>query len=209
MQIDPDSFSRKDAYFFAISLITPRPIAFITSRDREGLVNAAPFSYFNGISTKPVLVTVSIANKKDTEKDTIRNIRERKEFCINMINREMCEGVTISSADFPPDVSEMNYNGFTLTECEQIDIPRVKESPASLECRLERIIDDLGNFSLVIGRVILYHVRDNLIDPETGYVKTKDADFIGRLGGSDFSTLGDIISVPRRPWESYSPVDRQ
>ena len=206
MKIDPKYQSRKDAYLFSISLITPRPIAFVTSQNEKGLINAAPFSYFNGICTNPALFTISISNKKENKKDTAKNILTQKEFCLNFITKKMAEGVTISAADFPSDISEMDYNGFTLVNSEKIKVPRIKESPASIECRLVRAIQDLGPFTLIIGEVLLYHINDSLIDPKTGFIDPKKANFLGRLGGSDFCEIGDIITIPRKPWEEYSKI---
>ena len=206
MIIDPQEQNRRDAYFFAISLIIPRPIAFVTSQNAEGVVNSAPFSYFNGISTKPALFTISIADKKDSKKDTLNNILSKKEFCVNFVSEQMAEGVTVSSAEFPPEESEMNYNGFSLTDSERIAVPRIKESPATIEAKLVRTIDDLGNFTLVIAEVLLYHVNDELIDKETGYVDANNARFLGRLGGMDFATLGQVKTVGRKPWNEYEPT---
>lgn len=199
MIIDPNDFSRRDAYFFGISLICPRPIAFITSMSEEGVVNAAPFSYFNGISTRPMLLSVSIAHKgKEARKDTLNNILARKEFCVNMVTEEMAQGVTISAADFPPEESEMDYNGFTLKESTRIKVPGIQESPAVMECRLERVIDDMGPFSLVIGEVLCFQLADEFVDSETKYFKAAEAKLLGRLGGSDFCKIGEVITVPRK-----------
>ncbi|RME90537.1 MAG: flavin reductase family protein [Candidatus Hydrogenedentota bacterium] len=203
-KIDPESLSRKDAYFFGISLICPRPIAFVTSLNKDGLVNAAPFSYFNGISTRPFLIGISIADKgKGIKKDTLNNIIEKKEFCVNLINSSMAEGVTISATDFPSDVSEMDFNGFHLEPAETISVPRIQESPAVMECVLERIIDDLGPFSYVIGRARSIYAEESFIDSQTGYFLPKEADLLGRLGGSDFCKIGDIITVKRKPVEEF------
>lgn len=203
MIIKPEEQSRKDAYFFAISFIIPRPVAFITSLSPEGVVNAAPFSYFNGIYSSPPLITISIANKKNEKKDTMKNILTKKEFVVNMVNTPMAEGVTASAAEFDFNDSEMNYNGFSLTDSVRIDTPRIAESPAAMECQLVRTIDDLGPFTLVIAEVKLYHVDDDLINPETGYVDAEKAQMLGRLGGSDFSKQGDVITVKRKTIDEY------
>jgi len=203
MIIEPESLSKRDSYFFAISLIIPRPIAFVTSLNEHNIVNAAPFSYFNGISTSPPLFTISIADKKDGKKDTLNNILKRKEFCVNLVNRQMAEGVTISASDFPPDISEMNYNAFSLENSKLIKTPFIKESPITMECKLVRSIDDMGAFTLIFGQVMLYHVDENVIDKTTGYIHAEKADLLGRLGGEDFSTTGKIITVKRKNWKEY------
>jgi len=204
--IDPNFESTKDAYFFAISLITPRPIAFITSLNESGSVNAAPFSYFNGISTKPPLFTVSIANKRKVLKDSAKNILREKEFCINFIDEPMAQAVTISAADFKEEESEMDYNGLTLEASELIKTPRIKESPAVLECKLKENLTHFGDFNLIIGEVMRYQVEEKLIDKETGYIKTKEAKFLGRLGGEDFCRLGEIITVKRKKVSEYNKI---
>lgn len=206
MQIDPATLSKKDAYFFAISLITPRPIAFVTSENENGTINAAPFSYFNGIHSDPPLFMISIAMKGDKPKDTVLNLKRNPEFCVNFINEKMAEGITISAAEFPYNESEMKYNGFSLQPSDKVSVPRIKQAPAAMECRVERIIDDLGPFHLVIGRTISYYVDDELIDPETGYVIEEKAALIGRLGGADFSLPGRTLTVGRKNWKEYSEL---
>ena len=206
-EINPQEFNAKDAYFFAISLIIPRPIAFVTSINKEGVINSAPFSYFNGLSTKPPLISISIANKKNAKKDTLVNILEKKEFCVNFVSPEMAEGITISAADFEHEDSELNYNGFSPTPSKKIEVPRLKEAKAALECKLVRVIDDLGPFSLVIGECVLYQVAEELIDSKTGYIDALKANFLGRLGGSDFCTIGDISTVKRKSVAEYKEIN--
>ena len=195
MIYDPQEISRRDAYNLAISIVIPRPIAFVTSLNKQGVVNAAPFSYFNGVCSKPALISISIADKKGgVLKDTLNNIKSSQTFCVNLVSQDMAAGVQKSAEPFAPDVSEMDFNGFNLLDCEKIKAPRIKESPASMECKLVRIVDDLGPISLVIGQVLLYHISDECVS-EKGLLDPEKSNVIGRLGGPDFSTLGEVFSA--------------
>ena len=195
----------KEAYSFMISLIVPRPVAFITSTSRDGIINAAPYSYFNGISSNPPLICVSIYNKPDnSKKDTLLNIIENGEFCINMVNDKMCSEVTVCGANFNRTVSEIDYTSLTTVPCVKLNTVRIHESPVSMEVKLKKIINDLGNFSLIIGEIILYHVKDEFIDKETGLFDYKKANIVGRLGSDDYGKIGEIISIERKPVNEYS-----
>ena len=205
--IDPKELSKKEAYFLGISLIIPRPIAFITSLNEDSSVNAAPFSYFNGISTKPFLFMVSIAKRKGEKKDTAKNILERKYFCVNLVTKDMLEGVTISSADFPYGESEMKYNGFHLVPSVRIPVPGIQESPVRMESQLIRAIEDLGDFTLIIGEALLIHVREDLLD-EKNHLDPIKSQIVGRIGGIEYIQLGERIPVPRKDWREYNPISK-
>ncbi|MDH5721022.1 MAG: flavin reductase family protein [Spirochaetia bacterium] len=196
--------SIKDAYSFMISMIVPRPVAFITTTSKTGIVNAAPYSYFTGISSNPPLVCVSIYNKPDNnKKDTLLNIIETGEFCINLTNDKMCRDVTLCGASFNKDISEIDYTDFNTVACSKINTVRIKESPAAMELKLTRIINDLGPFSLVIGEIIAYFVSDEMVNGKTGLFDYQKANIVGRLGGNDYGTVGEIINVPRKKASEY------
>lgn len=196
MKIDFNSFTRKERYQFFISFIIPRPIALITTINDEKLVNAAPFSYFSGISTTPPLFMVSITSKKTGEKDTYNNIVHKKEFVVNMVTDEMVHGVSISAVDFPSDISEMDYNNFHYSDSELVEPPGIKESPVRMEMQLVRVIDDLipdQNFHLIIGEAKVVHIHDDYYIKENKQFNYKKSQIIARLGNNDYMLPGEII----------------
>ncbi|NPA14036.1 MAG: flavin reductase family protein [Aquificae bacterium] len=171
------------------SLIVPRPIAWITTLSKEGIVNVAPFSFYNGITTKPPLVMVSIGKRKDGSlKDTSRNIRERGEFVINLVTEEFLEPMVKSSADYPPHESEVEALSLELEPSTVLETPRIKGVKASLECKLYKIIE-IGEtpMDLVIGKVVAFNFEPQLLQSSKGVV--------GRLGGKRYTIVDNEIEI--------------
>ncbi len=172
------------------SLIVPRPIAWITTLSPEGVVNLAPFSFYNGITTKPPLIMVSVGKRKDgSPKDTGRNIRESGEFVVNLVTEEFLEAMVKSGQDFPPDVSEVEALGLDLEPSEVVKPPRIKGVKAALECKLYKVIE-IGDtpMDLVIGRVVAFHYDPKLLESSKGVV--------GRLGGKRYTVIEREIEIP-------------
>lgn len=199
MQIDPTAFSRADGYYFMISAIVPRPIAFVTTVGPEGVVNAAPFSYFTGVSSSPPSLLICSGRRRDGLKDTERNIAASKEFVVNVVVEEMMEAVTIAGVDHPPHVSEIELAGLTALPSVKVAAPRVAESPVNLECRLLEIHEVAGT-AIIVGEVVWIHVRDEVLAarpegakggvPLIDVLKLRP---VARLGGSDYSRLGEVF----------------
>jgi len=171
------------------NLVVPRPIAWITTVSGEGVVNLAPFSFYNAITTKPPLLMVSIGKRKDGSlKDTSRNIRETGEFVVNLVSGELLEKMHLTGKDFPPDVSEAQELGIELEPSLAVKPPRVKNSPASLECVVKEIIP-LGStpMDVVIGEVVAVKWKEELLETSKGLV--------GRLGGKRYCVVGEEIDL--------------
>jgi len=171
------------------SLIVPRPIAWITTVSPEGVVNLAPFSFYNGITTKPPLVMVSVGKRKDgTRKDTGRNIAQTGEFVINLVSEEFLEPMVKSGSDFPPEVSEVEELGLELEPSEIVKPPRIKGVRAALECKLYELIE-IGDtpMDLVIGKVVAFHFDPKLLETSKGVV--------GRLGGKRYTIIDNEIEI--------------
>ncbi|MEI8325048.1 MAG: flavin reductase family protein [Betaproteobacteria bacterium] len=179
MQIDPALHSTADNYKLLTNLVVPRPIAWISTLGEDGLVNLAPFSFFNAVGSDPVYVMVSNGkNGSDWPKDTARNIEASGEFVVNMVTEELFAAMNISAADFPPDQSELEAAQLHTAPSVLVKTPRVKQSPVSLECRLLST-QRLGSNTLYIGEVVMFHVADDLIDAR---LRVHDFAPIGRLG---------------------------
>ncbi len=200
MHIDPATLSRRDGYFFMISAIVPRPIAFVTTRGRDGRTNAAPFSYFTGVSSSPPSLLICSGRRRDGVKDTERNIMETGEFIVNIVVEEMMDAVVIAGTDHPPDISELDLSGLSAEPGTKVGAPRVLASPVNLECRLLQSIDVAGA-AVIAGEVIWIHVRDDLLttSPHTTVpvIDPERLRPIARLGGDLYAHLGAIFEKPR------------
>ena len=201
MEIDPATLSRRDGYFLMISSIAPRPIAFVTTKGRGGGTNAAPFSYFTGVSSSPPSLLICSSRRRDGLKDTERNIVETGEFVVNVVVEEMMDAVVIAGADHPPHVSEIDLAGLRTAPGTKVSAPRVLDSPVNMECRLLQSIDVAGS-AVMVGEVVWMHVRDDLLLPSTNaaapVIDAGRLRPVGRLGGDFYVRLGEIFERKRR-----------
>lgn len=194
MEIDPATLDRKAAYRLMISLIVPRPIALVSSVSPEGRVNLAPFSFFNGVSSHPPILMIAVGNRKGERKDTWKNIEATGEFVVNVVVPDLVDAMVASSAEFAPGVDEFLETGLTPIPSRRVRPPRVAESPVNFECRLERLVEIEGS-ALILGRVLLYQVRDDLMDQ--GRVDPRRLLPVARLGDDFYSRLGEIFERQR------------
>lgn len=202
MKIDPKT---QDKFFNVLkAVVIPRPIAFISSQSKNGVLNLAPFSFFNGVCYDPPTVSVAIgryASKKP--KDSLLNIEETGEFVINLVNRDMAEGMNQTAAEYPSEMNEFELGGFTAAPSERVKAPRVVESPVSLECKLIQVVPvnegSQKECGLVLAEVVYCHIKDELFDGR--YVDMKGLDVIGRLGGHDYCELGDFFEMKLPPYK--------
>ncbi|WP_163328644.1 flavin reductase family protein [Desulfurobacterium thermolithotrophum] len=167
--------------------VVPRPIAWITTVSNEGVVNLAPFSFYNAVTTKPPIVIVSIGKRKDgTQKDTGRNIRENGEFVINVVSEEYLNKMVETGNDFSPEESEAKKLGIELEPSFIVRPPRVRGVPAALECKLKEIVE-IGDtpMDLVIGEVVAIHYEPSILETQKGIV--------GRLGGKRYCIVKEEI----------------
>lgn len=179
MHIDPSLKSKADNYKLLTNLVVPRPIAWVTSQNSEGVINLAPFSFFNAVGASPLYLIISIGlNEAGIAKDTAKNILSSGEFVVNLVTEELLTAMNISAADFPSDVSELSAAKVHASPSMKIKPPRLTEARASMECKLHSS-QLLGNNTLVIGEVVMFHVADDLIDDN---LRIKNFAPIGRLG---------------------------
>lgn len=200
--IDPEKIDKTARYKLLIGSVVPRPIAFVSTISRELVPNLAPFSFFNAVSSSPMMVMVAIARKKVgdqfVDKDTLRNILETKEFVVNSVSETIVDQMHQSSAEYPPEVSEFEAVGLTPEPSHRISPPRVQEAPVQFECVLDRVIslgDHPGATQMVLGRVVLAHFIDSALD-ERGRVQIEALKPIGRVGGRGYCRLSDLFEKP-------------
>ena len=163
MQIDPGTHTPATNYKLLTNLVVPRPIAWVTSQSEQGIVNLAPFSFFNAIGSDPLYVMISVGRRDDGSlKDTAVNICASGEFVVNMVTEELLAAMNISAADFPPDQSEAVAAGLQLADSAKIRVPRIAQSQAGMECKLHSR-QALGLYTIFIGEVVMFHVADHLL----------------------------------------------
>ncbi|HLF16203.1 MAG TPA: flavin reductase family protein [Candidatus Thermoplasmatota archaeon] len=202
MEADPGSREPRANYHFLTSCVMPRPIAWITTVDpKSGVVNAAPFSWYNAVCADPPMVMTAILERSPgVLKDTVRNIRATKEYVVNVSPRSMVEPMVKSSGDYPPDVSEVKELGLRTVPSRKVRPPRLADSPVHLECRLDREIP-LGRtqkVSLVLGEVVHMAADDAVLDAR-GNVDPAKLVLAARLGGSEYSDTERFFTVKRPP----------
>jgi flavin reductase (DIM6/NTAB) family NADH-FMN oxidoreductase RutF len=194
MLLDPRTLPTRDVYRFLIAAVVPRPIAFVSTVNGAGHTNLAPFSYFNAISSEPPLVAIAISDRPGDPKDTLRNIRETREFVVNVVSEPLLDAMVHTAGEWPRATSEFGPSGLTPMPSERVRAPYVAESPLQLECVLHREIP-LGNSILVVGEVILARVRDEVM--VDGRVDPAKLAPVGRLGGELYAPLGPVLKRSR------------
>ena len=199
MHFDMHSLEPRNRYKLLTGIVVPRPIALVTSLDLEGRVNAAPFSFFNAMGSDPPLVAFS----PGMTKHTYRNIRGTQEFVVSMVSEDIAQAMNITATDFPEGENELEHAGLSTAASHRVKPPRIAQSSASLECRVNTILE-IGNNRVVIGEVLVIHIRDELVDPERFYVKTNELHTIGRMGGlGGYTTTRDVFEIPRVSFEEW------
>jgi flavin reductase (DIM6/NTAB) family NADH-FMN oxidoreductase RutF len=195
MELDLSALDRRAAYRAMISMIIPRPIAFVSTMGPAGNVNLAPFSYFNGVSSAPPIISISVGPKRTGRKDTSANIERTGEFVVNVVVPELMPGVIVGATDHPPDASELELAKLTPAPSTKIRTPGVKESPIRMECTRHQVVEVAGGTSLILGRVVHVHVDDAVwVD---GRVDPKRLTFVGRLGDDFYCRVNDIFGAAR------------
>jgi flavin reductase (DIM6/NTAB) family NADH-FMN oxidoreductase RutF len=195
MQIDPAQQTKIDNYKLLTNLVVPRPIAWVTSMNASGMINLAPFSFFNAVGSDPLYVVIGIGNRDTGKpKDTAHNIQATGDFVVNLVTEDMLDAMNISAADFPPDQSELTAAHLEAAPSLRVKTPRLAQSQASLECKLFRA-EPLGANTLIIGEVVMFHVADHLVGPR---MHINNFAPIGRLGSpSTYCRTTDRFELPR------------
>jgi flavin reductase (DIM6/NTAB) family NADH-FMN oxidoreductase RutF len=200
---DLGAMSKADGYKLLASVILPRPIAWVVSKDAAGSVNAAPFSFFNILSADPPLVAIGFSAAPDREgKDTLGNIRAHADFVVNLVPEELAEAMNVTATNAPRGMDETQIAGLELAACSVVDVPRIVASPVALECRLWQVIEPGGSSTIVLARVLYAHVRETVFsDVERLHVDPAQMRLIGRMhGGGGYCTTRDVFTIERKSW---------
>ncbi len=202
MILDPSEIPFQETHKLMIGSIIPRPIAFVSTQSKDGKNNVAPFSYFNGVCSKPPTIMFAPARRgwDGEEKDTLINIRDTEEFVVNIVSESFAEKMVMCSTDFDSDVDEFEISGLTPTNSQKIKPPRVGEAKISFECKLNQIVEigdgTAGSGFVVIGTIVLFHIDDGIYD--NGRILTDKLEPLGRLAGNWYTRSTDTLKIDRK-----------
>jgi flavin reductase (DIM6/NTAB) family NADH-FMN oxidoreductase RutF len=200
MIIDVSTADVMTVYRALVGIVSPRPIAWVTTVDDDGQVNLAPFSFFNAFGANPPVVVFSPVLRRDgSKKDTLQNLNAVNEFVLNAAVEDLAEKMNATASELPPGQSEADHAGLTLVPSTMVRPPRVAESPVHMECRVHQIMS-IGDgpiaANLVIGEVLLIHIADHVLD-ERGAVDPRKLRTIARLGGDFYCRSADLFEMKR------------
>jgi flavin reductase (DIM6/NTAB) family NADH-FMN oxidoreductase RutF len=186
MTLDLDNEHADRAYPILASLVTPRPIAWVTTLSPTGQLNAAPFSFFNVLGANPPIVGFCPGDRESgVPKDTAANIRATHEFVVNLVDEDLSDAMNATAADHPPGVDELAPTGLATAPSTLVAPPRIAAAPAALECTEWGTLQ-IGDNRLIIGLVHRVHVRDELINPATLRIRSENFRPIGRMASPDW-----------------------
>ena len=201
--------SPPERYKLLGGLVVPRPIALVTTRDRDGRANAAPFSFFNVVAEEPPLIVLGLGvNARGGAKDTTNNIRDSGEFVVNLVDEPLAEAMNLCAIDLPPEVSELDLAGLELLPGEAVAPGRIAAAPVSMECRRYVTLQPGPERYVVLGEVLVLHVRDGILHPARLRVNRDAYAPIGRLFGGGYVRTRDRFEMPRisyRDWLARKP----
>jgi flavin reductase (DIM6/NTAB) family NADH-FMN oxidoreductase RutF len=204
LSLNPTNCESRQIYKLMTGIIVPRPVALVSTVDRNGVANLAPFSFFAGVGSNPPTVlfcpTVRAATPShpDIRKDTLRNVEETGEFVVNVVNEAISAAANASSAEVPPDVDEFVLAGFEQIASHVVRPPRVAASPAQMECKLLQVIYTNrapGGGVIVLGEIVRFHVREDLF--EDFRIDPAALNAVGRMAGNTWVRTGDRFELTR------------
>jgi flavin reductase (DIM6/NTAB) family NADH-FMN oxidoreductase RutF len=205
MIVNPSDLPHSELYNLLLNSVAPRPIAWVSTLSASGQPNLAPFSFFNAVCVDPPLLAFAPGLRKPKAesaegdaKDTLRNIRETKEFVVNIVTYELAEAMNLTSGEYDPAVNEFELAKLTPHPSKVVHAPRVAESPVSFECNLHQILDFSSrptSSSLVIGQIVSIHVDDAHI--KDGKLDRNSLDLIGRMGGIQYTRTTQRFDMVR------------
>ena len=200
MLFECDKTTSENIYKLLVSTVVPRPIAWVTTQDVDGTVNAAPFSFFNAVSGNPPVIVFGIGGRGPGDiKDTGGNIRRTGQFVVNLVSNALAEQMNITAIDFSKEVNELAEAGLSIAPSSKVKPPRIAESPVSFECERLVVVEVGVDRAVVLGKVVAIHVADEFVlDPVRCYIDTPNLDLIGRMHGRGwYARTTDRFEMPR------------
>jgi flavin reductase (DIM6/NTAB) family NADH-FMN oxidoreductase RutF len=202
MRFRMDDLSERDRYKLLTAAVTPRPIAWVTTLGADGRRNAAPYSFFNVMAAEPPLVVLGLMRRGDGSlKDTAANISQTGEFVVNLVGEHDLDAMNATCIDAPPDYDEISGAGIETLPSELVSPPRIASAPVSMECRLHQKIDAGPQATVVLGEVVVFHIKDRFIDAERLHVDTTGMALMARMHGSGwYARCTDLVERRRPDW---------
>lgn len=199
MFLDFEKLSPRESYPWMINAISPRPIAWVSTISKDGVTNLAPFSFFQGVCANPPTLLFSGANDRaGRKKDTVLNVEQVPEFVVNIVPYALRDVMNLTSATLPHGESEFEKFKIASAPSTKVRPPRVADSPASFECRLDRIVH-VGEgplaANLVLGTIVCMHVKDEVVT--NGQIDAAKLDTIGRMGGDWYARTTERFVIHR------------
>jgi len=204
LTIDPARQPPRQVYKIMTGIIVPRPIALVSTVDRSGVANLAPFSFFCGVGSAPptLLFCPALRTVEGSDparrKDTLSNVEETGEFVVNVVSDAIAQAANATAAEVPPEVDEFALSGLTPAPSLVVRPPRVAESPAQMECKLMQVIytsHKPGGGVIVLGEIVRFHVRANLVVDFR--VDPGGLDAVGRMGGNTWVRTRERVELIR------------
>ena len=197
MEYAPDQLAPRERYKVLACFVLPRPIAWVTSIGETGIVNAAPFSFFNVFCEDPPLCMFAVNSRADGRlKDTLVNIRRSGEFVVHLTDEPLARAMHETSGDFPPEIGEPGYLGLKLAASVKVAAPRLADAPWAMECRTWKTIDVNGDRVLIMGEGISFYIRDELWDTATMRVHMERYHPVGRMFADRYCRTDDRLVFP-------------
>lgn len=211
MEFDFSILGAPERYKLMSAAITPRPIAWLTTLSPEGVRNAAPYSFFNMMGSEPPLVVLGLMRRPDgSYKDSARNVLATGEFVVNLVSETDAPAMNFTCIDAPPDFDELDAADISTTPSTMIAPPRISSAPVAMECRLFQSVE-AGQTTVMLGEVLRFHIRNDLIDPANLHVDTPAMQLVARMHGSGWYTrCNDLFQLNRpqfKEWMETAPKE--
>ncbi len=202
----------RERYKLLIGAVVPRPIALVTTISKDGIVNAAPFSFFNCLSADPAILALGVEYRPTgPQKDTGRNVRETLAFTVNIVSDAMAEAMNACAVPFEPGIDELAQAGFTAHPGTSVPCPYIAEAPAAFECRQHTTLGIGNSREIILGEVLHAHFAPGIVDPATLHVDPEALDALGRMGGQGYARTRDRFDLPTMTvaqWEAGAIATR-
>ena len=198
-RIDPQGLTKKQNYKLLSGSVIPRPIAFVTTQSETGVMNAAPFSFFNVVNSAPPMIMISTTRANGKRKDTSVNIEQTGQFVVHITDNNIVEEVNKTAAPIAIELNELERTSLNLVDSEAVDVPGNAQAKVRMECKLDRIIplgDKLEGSDLIIGEVVMFHIADDVYF-EDSKINPDTLQAVSRLAGNDYAHIGETFTIIR------------
>jgi flavin reductase (DIM6/NTAB) family NADH-FMN oxidoreductase RutF len=205
MLFDMETLEAAGRYKILTATVTPRPIAWVTTLSEDGVVNAAPYSFFNVLGHEPPTLAIGLLAGQGRFKDTAANILATGEFVVNLVSEANAAAMNVTCIDAPPEIDELALAGLTAVPCHAVKPPRIEQSPVSFECRVLSSLVTGPRQTAVIGRIVCAHVDAAAVqDRERCHIDTRALQLIGRMHGSGwYARCTDLFQMDRPSWADW------